>query len=108
MMQMDVSGVRSFLQHVPGDLLVDHNTGWRVIHNVISIGQGLSAARRIFTEKLQKDVEGMLQDCVDFGCDVNAQTKEGDTALHMVVKNEDRSGLFMARWLLANATLDMR
>lgn len=101
----------------PGDRLVGCN-GYRDTEEIKQDCRDSKELRMRFQRLglLMEQVQGLLGDCIDFGVDLNAQTKEasqgvaaGDTALHMFVTEPGpvMLGLHAARYLLDSDAVDV-
>jgi len=100
-----VDGLQTFVQHISGDVCIDFQQGLFVAHAVAVLALKLGPA---LTGAAKTEFQALLQDLIDFNIDVNAQTKTGDTALHMLCTAPNGAGAFMAVWLLETAAVDLQ
>jgi len=101
----DTTDLRYFVQHVGGDFRVDPEGGWEVLHYLTVLSHILSKYKNT---DARGDFIALLIDTCEYGADVNAQTKLGDTPLHMACHRDDGEGKLMAKILLEHAPVDTR
>lgn len=97
--------LRCFVQHVGGDFRVDPDSGWEVLHNLTILSAALLEKR---TESTDADLAALVKDACDFGADVNAQSMQGATPLHMACTQEHGAGRLMVELLLKHDMIDVR
>lgn len=87
--------LRTIIQHIGGDVRIDPMAGQWVMHNVAMVIKQLIEAGR-FNKEMRADVEGLLQDAIDFDIDCNAQMRNGETGLHILCALEGNPDLHRA------------
>mmetsp|Transcript_65358 Transcript_65358/g.156259 ORF Transcript_65358/g.156259 Transcript_65358/m.156259 type:complete len:631 (-) Transcript_65358:80-1972(-) len=98
-------GLQTFVQHLNGDVCIDFERGLWIAHGIACFAASIGPAP---AGDSRGSIESLLQDLLDFDIDVNAQTKTGDTPLHILCSAANGAGALMATWLLERAPVDIR
>lgn len=104
----DVTNLRCFVQQNGRNrsLRVELTEALWIIHGVVTLATSLGPTpKEQMKPGLASSVIDLLQDCVDFDVDLDAQAKNGNTCLHMLCQ-VGVMGAYAARWLLENTAVD--
>lgn len=104
----DVGNLRCFVQQNGRNktLRIDLTEALWMMHGVATFVAAVGpTAKEQIGPKLSAGIAGLLQDCMDFDVDLDAQNKDGHTGLHLLCAAGIR-GAHAAKWLLENTPVN--